>query len=67
MWLGEGSRHLSPLGAQAGLADWSVSRVGVQVAWSGLALPPVTRNRIFFFFFLGSRDSLEKNLSIFCS
>ena len=22
MWLGEGSRHLSPLGAQAGLADW---------------------------------------------
>ena len=51
MWLGEGSRHLSPLGAQAGLADWSISGVGVQVAWSGLALPPVTRNRIFFFFF----------------
>ena len=51
MWLGEGARHLSPLGAQAGLADWSVLGVGVQVAWSDLALPPVARNRIFFFFF----------------
>ena len=64
MWLGEGARHLSPLGAQAGLADWSVLGVGVQVAWSDLALPPVARNRIFFFF-LVSVDSLEKNLSIF--
>ena len=50
MRLGEGSRHLSPLGAQAGLADWSMSGIGVQVAWSSLALPPVARNRIFFFF-----------------